>query len=54
MLNLSTAGILTQAKQLCRARNVRMTPQRTEVLRLMAKHANAITAYDLLYKLRQF
>jgi Fur family transcriptional regulator, zinc uptake regulator len=53
MLNLSSSGILAQANQICRSRNVRMTPQRAEVLQLMARHVNAITAYDLLDKLRQ-
>lgn len=53
MLNQSISGIMAQAYQLCCTRKVRMTPQRAEVLKLMAKHANAITAYDLLDKLRQ-
>lgn len=52
MLNLSTSAILAKANQLCRSRNVRMTPQRAEVLKLMASHVHAITAYDLLDKLR--
>lgn len=45
--------ILTQAKYLCQQRNVRLTPQRLEVLRLMAVHNGAISAYDLLDLLRQ-
>lgn len=44
--------LLTQAEQLCRQRNVRLTPQRMEVLRLMAAQQGAISAYDLLDLLR--
>ncbi|AIN47406.1 zinc uptake transcriptional repressor Zur [Candidatus Palibaumannia cicadellinicola] len=44
--------LLSQAEKLCVQRNVRMTPQRLEVLRLMIKQNNAISAYELLNLLR--
>lgn len=44
--------ILSQAKKICQARNVRLTPQREEVLRLIAAQPCAISAYDLLDLLR--
>jgi len=44
--------ILSQAKKICQARNVRLTPQREEVLRLIAAQPCAISAYDLLNLLR--
>ena len=44
--------LLAQAEQLCQQRNVRLTPQRLEVLRLMAQQPGAISAYDLLDLLR--
>lgn len=44
--------LLAQAEQLCQQRNVRLTPQRLEVLRLMAEQPGAISAYDLLDLLR--
>ncbi|HGJ5873760.1 MULTISPECIES: zinc uptake transcriptional repressor Zur [Arsenophonus] len=44
--------ILSQAKKICQARNVRLTPQREEVLRLVAAQPCAISAYDLLDLLR--
>lgn len=44
--------ILSQAEQLCQQRNVRLTPQRLEVLRLMTEQNGAISAYDLLDLLR--
>ncbi|MEA1063216.1 zinc uptake transcriptional repressor Zur [Erwinia sp. HR93] len=40
--------LLARAENLCLQRNVRLTPQRLEVLRLMAQHNSAISAYDLL------
>ncbi|KFD20953.1 zinc uptake regulation protein [Tatumella ptyseos ATCC 33301] len=46
------AQILAEAQSLCLKRGVRMTPQRAEVLRLMAEEQGAISAYDLLDKLR--
>lgn len=44
--------LLSQAKKICQARNVRLTPQREEVLRLIAAQPCAISAYDLLDLLR--
>lgn len=44
--------LLSQAEELCQQRNVRLTPQRLEVLRLMAQQPGAISAYDLLDLLR--
>ncbi|UCZ76643.1 zinc uptake transcriptional repressor Zur [Dickeya zeae] len=44
--------LVAQAEQLCQQRNVRLTPQRQEVLRLMALQPGAISAYDLLDLLR--
>lgn len=45
--------LLSQAELLCEQRNVRMTPQRLEVLRLMTLQTGAISAYDLLDLLRK-
>src|SRR5476649_77087 len=44
--------LLSQAEKLCQKRNVRLTPQRLEVLRLMTQQPGAISAYDLLDLLR--
>ncbi len=44
--------ILSQAEKLCQQRNVRLTPQRLEVLRLLTEQNGAISAYDLLDLLR--
>ncbi|AFJ48719.1 zinc uptake transcriptional repressor Zur [Shimwellia blattae] len=44
--------VLSQAEKLCGQRNVRLTPQRLEVLRLMTLQNGAISAYDLLDLLR--
>lgn len=44
--------ILSQAEKICQQRNVRLTPQRLEVLRLMTEQNAAISAYDLLDLLR--
>lgn len=44
--------LLAQAENICQQRNVRLTPQRLEVLRLMAQQQGAISAYDLLDLLR--
>lgn len=52
MATLSAEHILGQAEKLCQQRNVRMTPQRMEVLRLMTQQNGAISAYDLLDLLR--
>jgi len=44
--------MLAQAEKLCVQRNVRLTPQRLEVLRLLSLQEGAISAYDLLDLLR--
>lgn len=44
----TSQAILAQAEKLCLQRNVRLTPQRLEVLRLMTLQQGAISAYDLL------
>lgn len=49
---ISAEKILAQADAICQQRSVRLTPQRLEVLRLMAEHQGAISAYDLLDLLR--
>ncbi|WP_034946048.1 zinc uptake transcriptional repressor Zur [Erwinia oleae] len=49
----SPEKILSQAEVLCQQRNVRLTPQRLEVLRLMSQRSGAISAYDLLDLLRE-
>ena len=52
-MNISSPEkILSQAEAICLQRNVRLTPQRLEVLRLMSQHHGAISAYDLLDLLR--
>ncbi|MBT0727231.1 zinc uptake transcriptional repressor Zur [Rosenbergiella australiborealis] len=48
----SAKKIIADAEQLCIQRGVRLTAQRAEVLRLMIEHPHAISAYDLLDKLR--
>ncbi|NUU68495.1 zinc uptake transcriptional repressor Zur [Enterobacteriaceae bacterium BIT-l23] len=40
--------VLARAEKLCQQRNVRLTPQRLEVLRLMTLQDSSISAYDLL------
>lgn len=52
MNSTTQENLLAQAEQLCRQRNVRLTPQRLEVLRLMSQQPSAISAYDLLDLLR--
>jgi len=49
----TSQNVLTQAEKLCLQRNVRLTPQRLEVLRLMTLQKGAISAYDLLDLLRE-
>ena len=44
--------MLDKAQKLCLQRNVRLTPQRFQVLKLMMQQDNAISAYDLLDLLR--
>lgn len=43
---------LIQAEKLCQQRGVRLTTQRAQVLRLLADWHGAISAYDLLDRLR--
>ena len=52
-MDKSTKELLAQAEKLCAQRNVRLTPQRLEVLRLMSLQQGAISAYDLLDLLRE-
>ncbi|MFA9209100.1 MAG: transcriptional regulator Zur, partial [Yersinia sp. (in: enterobacteria)] len=52
MKPINEEKLLAQAEELCQQRNVRLTPQRLEVLRLMAQQPGAISAYDLLDLLR--
>lgn len=52
MNSMNRSQLLSQAEQLCEQRNVRLTPQRLEVLRLMTQQEGAISAYDLLDLLR--
>ncbi|KEA49959.1 MULTISPECIES: zinc uptake transcriptional repressor Zur [Mangrovibacter] len=47
-----TQNLLARAEKLCQQRNVRLTPQRLEVLRLMSEQDGSISAYDLLDLLR--
>ena len=53
MVSLSTEALLSKVKQLCLLRGVRCTSQRLVVLRLIIEHGNAISAYDLLDKLKE-
>ncbi len=53
MEKTTTQELLAQAEKLCAQRNVRLTPQRLEVLRLMSLQEGAISAYDLLDLLRE-
>ncbi|WP_058912426.1 zinc uptake transcriptional repressor Zur [Entomohabitans teleogrylli] len=52
METMTSQNVLARAEKLCQQRNVRMTPQRQEVLRLMTLQEGAISAYDLLDLLR--
>lgn len=45
-------NLLGHASQLCQKRNVRLTPKRIEVFRLILQQPGAISAYDLLDLLR--
>lgn len=53
MVSLSAEELLCKVKQLCLQRGVRFTRQRLIVLRLIIQHGNAISAYDLLDKLKE-
>lgn len=48
MTNTSSVQWIHQAEVICSQRGVRLTPQRREVLKLIAQQNNAISAYDLL------
>ena len=52
MEKTTTQELLAQAEKICAQRNVRLTPQRLEVLRLMSLQDGAISTYDLLDLLR--
>ena len=45
MEKTTTQELLAQAEKICAQRNVRLTPQRLEVLRLMSLQDGAISAY---------
>lgn len=49
---MTSQNVLAQAEKRCLERNVRLTPQRLEVLRLLTLQNGAISAYDLLDLLR--
>ncbi|XOD69811.1 MAG: zinc uptake transcriptional repressor Zur [Sodalis sp. (in: enterobacteria)] len=53
MKSINKNSLLCLAEQLCGQRNVRLTPQRLEVLRLISQQSSATSAYDLLDLLRQ-
>ncbi|KUE78730.1 zinc uptake transcriptional repressor Zur [Aeromonas schubertii] len=44
--------LLSRARRLCEQRGLRFTATRQQVLCLLARHGNAISAYDLLDQLR--
>jgi Fur family zinc uptake transcriptional regulator len=46
------AGIVREVERECRARGLRLTPLRREVLELVAKARKPVKAYDLLESLR--
>ncbi|MDP2561499.1 transcriptional repressor [Psychrobium sp. 1_MG-2023] len=46
-------SLLEQAQQMCETRGARFTITRKKVLELMLKHGGAISAYDLLDKLKE-
>ncbi len=50
MEKTTTQELLAQAEKICAQRNVHLTPQRLEVLRLMSLQDGAISAYDLLIR----
>ncbi|PHM73163.1 zinc uptake transcriptional repressor Zur [Xenorhabdus kozodoii] len=53
MKTINQKKLLTQAETICLSRGVRLTPQRLEILRLIAEQPSAISAYDLLDLLRE-
>lgn len=53
-MNANIQKLLNQVKKICEQRNVRLTPQRLEVLRLISQQYNeGISAYSLLNLLQQ-
>lgn len=48
----SIAQLLGEAEATCRARGVRLTEQRRDVLRALLEHGHPLGAYDLIEKLR--
>ncbi|PHM31154.1 zinc uptake transcriptional repressor Zur [Xenorhabdus innexi] len=53
MKTINQKKLLMQAEAICLSRGVRLTPQRLEILRLVAAQPGAISAYDLLDLLRE-
>lgn len=49
---MSIEQLLARAALVCQQREVRFTPTRQNVFRLMAQHKGAISAYDLLEQLK--
>lgn len=49
---MEISALLEQAKNVCQQRGVRFTPVREQVFVLLAKHSNAVGAYDLLSELQ--
>lgn len=53
-MNINVPQLLTQIKKICAQRQVRLTPQRLEVLLLISKqYHKSVSAYDLLHLLRK-
>jgi len=50
---MPTENLLEQAKHVCQTRGARFTPAREQVFKILAKHAGAIGAYDLLDQLKK-
>lgn len=48
----SIARLLAEAEAACRARGVRLTDQRRDVLHALLEHGHPLGAYDLIEKLR--
>ncbi len=51
MEKTTTQELLAQAEKICAQRNVRLTPQRLEVLRLMSLQDGAISA-DMTFRVK--
>ncbi|WP_116474291.1 zinc uptake transcriptional repressor Zur [Zobellella maritima] len=50
---MSVQRQLEQAERLCQQRSVRFTPTRRHVFTLLAEHKGAVSAYELLDRLKQ-